>query len=143
MTNQIAVIVEEKVENNQIKILRESENYFDRIVAIESKDLTFYFDEQSNDTLMYCYFLQVCPHQQNLNDLSKNINKPISEIKDEINDQELPPRILQNVNGYLEIGSQRSKTFGCENGGPFDKLPMRYFSFLVFSNGRLDSDQGS
>ena len=69
MTNQIAVVVEEKGEKGHIKVLRESENYFDQIVAIESKDLKFYFDEHSDDTLMYSYFLQVCPHQQNLNDL--------------------------------------------------------------------------
>ena len=69
MTNQIAVVVEEKGEKDHIKVLRESEKYFDQIVAIESKDLKFYFDEHSDDTLMYSYFLQVCPHQQNLDDL--------------------------------------------------------------------------
>ena len=69
MTNQIAIVVEEKGEKDHIKVLRESEKYFDQIVAIESKDLKFYFDEHSDDTLMYSYFLQVCPHQQNLNDL--------------------------------------------------------------------------
>ena len=70
MTNQIAVVVEEKGEKDHIKVLRESEKYFDQIVAIESKDLKFYFDEHSSDdTLMYSYFLQVCPHQQNLKDL--------------------------------------------------------------------------
>ena len=70
MTNQIAVVVEEKGEKDHIKVLRESEKYFDQIVAIESKDLKFYFDEHSSDdTLMYSYFLQVCPHQQDLKDL--------------------------------------------------------------------------
>ena len=69
MTNQIAVVVEEKGEKDHIKVLRESEKYFDQIVAIESKDLKFYFDEHSDDTLMYSYFLQVCPHQQDLKDL--------------------------------------------------------------------------
>ena len=131
MTNQIAV-VEECEEIDQIKILRESENYFDKIVAIQSKDLKFYFDEHSDDTLMYSYFLQVCPHQQNLEILTKNINKTISEIMDEINDPELPPRILQNVHGHFEIGSQRTRKFGSEKDRPFDKLPMRYFYFHYF-----------
>merc|ERR1719203_409375 len=125
MTNQIAVVVEEKGEKDHIKVLRESETYFDQIVAIESKDMKFYFDEHSDDTLMYSYFLQVCPHQQNLNDLSKNIDKPISEIVNNINDQELPPRILQNVHGYFEIGSQRTKTFGSEKDCSCDQLPTR------------------
>ena len=123
MTNQIAIIKEPE-ERNQIKILKESENYFDQIVAIESKDLKFYFNEHKNNAnLIFCYFLQVCPHQQNLSDLSKNINKPITGITSKINDEELPPRILQNVHGYFEIGSQRTKTFG---SGPVDQLPMRY-----------------
>ena len=131
MTNQIAII-EEQEENNEIQILRESENYFDQIVAIESKDLKFYFDEltTNDDTLMYSYFMQVCPHQQNLEILSKNINKPIDKIKADINGQQLPPRILQNVHGYFEIGSRRTKMFGSEKNGPCDNLPMRYFSFI-------------
>ena len=125
MTNQVAVIVEERVEND-CQILRESENYFDQIVAIESKDLKFYFNEHKNDAnLIFCYFLQVCPHQQNLSDLSKNINKPITGV---FNDKELPPRILQNVHGYFEIGSQRTKTFGSEKDCACDQLPTRYFS---------------
>ena len=131
MTNQIAII-EEQEDSNQIKILRESENYFDEIVAIESKDLKFYFDEltTNDDTLMYSYFMQVCPHQQNLEILGNNINKSIDTIKTEINDQELPPRILQNVHGYFEIGSRRTKLFGSEKNDTCDKLPMRYFSFI-------------
>ena len=45
-----------------------------------------------------------------------------------INDQELPPRIIQNVHGYFEIGSQRTKTFGSEKDCACDQLPTRYFS---------------
>ena len=114
MTHQVAIVEEGKEEENfnsdNIRVIKESENYFDKIMAVESKDLKFFFDprKQSDDAeyhddWMYCYFLEVCPHQQDLEQLSKNINKSLEEIN-EIMDTELPPRIPQNVHGYFHLG---------------------------------------
>ena len=79
MTHQVAIIEEDKEENfnnDNIRVIKESENYFDKIMAVESKDLKFFFDprKQSDDAeyhddWMYCYFLEVCPHQQDLEQL--------------------------------------------------------------------------
>ena len=80
MTHQVAIIEEDKEEENfnsdNIRVIKESENYFDKIMAVESKDLKFFFDprKQSDDAeyhddWMYCYFLEVCPHQQDLEQL--------------------------------------------------------------------------
>ena len=116
MTHQIAII--EEVENKQADqtvVLKESKDYFDKVMAVESKDLKFYLEarktsdlEQDQDNWMYCYFLEVCPHQQDLEQLAQNLNKTLDELK-EIMDTELPPRIPQNVHGYFQLGSQRKQ----------------------------------
>ena len=111
MTHQIAIIEEEEnLKYGNTRIIKESENYFDKVMAVESKDLKFFFDErkqndenEDHDNWMYCYFMIVCPHRQNLEQLSKNINKSLEEIN-EIMDTELPPRIPQNVHGYFHLG---------------------------------------
>ena len=78
MTHQVAIHEEEENLKNDdhIKVIKESEKYFDKIMAVESKDLKFYFDQRKqsdgdeyHDDWMYCYFLEVCPHQQDLNQL--------------------------------------------------------------------------
>ena len=72
---------------------------------------------------MYCYFLEVCPHQQDLDQLAQNLNKTLDELK-EIMDMELPPRIPQNVHGYFQLGSQRKKIHLPNYN--HDKLPTRF-----------------
>ena len=61
MTNKIAIVeeTEEEAEDGGM-IIREAEDYFDKVYAVESKDLKFFFDddEDVNDHLMYAYCLQ-------------------------------------------------------------------------------------
>ena len=130
MTHQVAV-VELDVQNssNDTKVLKESDSYFDKITAVESKDLKFYFEkrkqsdlEEEHDSWMYCYFMEVCPHQQDLAQLAKNINKTVDELQD-IMDTELPPRIPQNVHGYFQLGSQRKQIH--DSNYDHAKLPTR------------------
>ena len=128
MTHQVAII-EVAQQTDKVTILKESEDYFDRILAVESKDLKFYLEKrkqssqaEEHDNWMYCYFLEVCPHQQDLPQLAKNLNKTLDELK-EIMDTELPPRIPQNVHGYFQLGSQRRKMH--DPTYEHDKLPTR------------------
>ena len=84
MTNKIA-LVDEAENYKDVKILKESIKYFDKVFAVESKDLKFFFDddEEVHDNLMYCYFMQVSPHQQNLDQLNKNMLETINSKKPE------------------------------------------------------------
>ena len=84
MTNKIA-LVDEAENYRDVKILKESIKYFDKVFAVESKDLKFFFDddEEVHDNLMYCYFMQVSPHQQNLDQLNKNMLETINSKKPE------------------------------------------------------------
>ena len=68
MTNQIAIVEEDDDEENEdIVVLTESESYFNQLTVIESRDLKFFFSKDEDDQPeMLCYFLQACPHQQNL-----------------------------------------------------------------------------
>ena len=88
MTNKIALVDEvhqvHQPGQPDIKILRESRKYFDKVFAVESKDLKFFFDDDKevvHDNLMYCYFMQVSPHQQNLDLLNKNMLETINSNK--------------------------------------------------------------
>ena len=85
MTNKIALVDEVEETDGDVKILRESIKYFDKVFAVESKDLKFFFDddEEVHDNLMYCYFMQVSPHQQNLDQLNKNLLETINSKKPE------------------------------------------------------------
>jgi len=127
MTNKIA-LVDEAENYRDVKILKESIKYFDKVFAVESKDLKFFFDddEEVHDNLMYCYFMQVSPHQQNLDQLNKNMLETINSKKpedqkitleevQEINDPIPPPRISQNVHGYFELASERGKATGLQS----------------------------
>lgn len=114
MTHQVDII-EVHQQTDKVTILKTSVDYFDKILAVESKDLKFYLEKrkqsiqaENHDNWMYCYFFEVCPHQQDLQQLAKNLNKTLDELKD-IMDTELPPRIPQNVHGYFQLGSQRRK----------------------------------
>ena len=61
MTNKIATVEEtnEEAEDGGM-IIREAEDYFDKVFAVESKELKFFFDddEDVNDHMMYAYCLQ-------------------------------------------------------------------------------------
>ena len=77
MTNQVAIIEEDTAAvKDNLKVLKESEDYFDKLLAVESKDLKFHFDVNENtDTLMYSYFMQSCGHQQNLEEFRSDFSK--------------------------------------------------------------------
>ena len=87
MTNKIALVDEvhqvHQPGQPDVKILRESTKYFDKVFAVESKDLKFFFDDDKevHDNLMYCYFMQVSPHQQNLDLLNKNMLETLNSNK--------------------------------------------------------------
>ena len=85
MTNKIALVDEVEGTDGDVKILRESIKYFDKVFAVESKDLKFFFDddEEVHDNLMYCYFMQVSPHQQNVDQLNEHLLKTINDKKSE------------------------------------------------------------
>ena len=85
MTNKIALVDEVEETDGDVKILRESIKYFDKVFAVESKDLKFFFDddEEVHDNLMYCYFMQVSPHQQNVDQLNEHLLKTINDKKSE------------------------------------------------------------
>ena len=83
MTNKIALVDEVPETGGKVKSLRESIKYFDKVFAVESKELKFFFDDDKevHDNLMYCYFMQVSPHQQNLDLLNKNMLETINSNK--------------------------------------------------------------
>ena len=130
MSHQVAIVeCDEEKSSDKVKVLREAEQYFDKIVAVEAKNLKFFFQKEQAKkeddpmSLIYCYFLQVCPHQQDKAQLGKNIGKTSDQL-DSILDPELPPRITQNVHGYFQLGSQRQKLL--ENDTNQNKLPSRF-----------------
>ena len=59
-TNKIAVVEEIEEADDGAMIIREANDYFDKVFAVESKELKFFFDddEDVNDHLMYAYCLQ-------------------------------------------------------------------------------------
>ena len=95
-----------------VKCLKEADKYFDKVYAVESKELKFYFDmctdrEEEN---IYAYFLQVCPNQQDI----KQLKAVIPDIEN-INDPILPPRILQSVHGLLELNNRHPTRLDLSN----------------------------
>ena len=47
MTNKIALINKVKGTDRDVKILRESIKYFDKVFAVQSKDLIFFFEKNN------------------------------------------------------------------------------------------------
>ena len=83
MTHQVAILTTQESNEESIKTITESEDYFDKILAVESKDLKFHFDVNENtDTLMYSYFMQSCGHQQNLEEFRSDFSKMTKMLKD-------------------------------------------------------------
>ena len=61
MTNKIAIVEEAKRKaKDGGMIIREAKDYFDKVFAVESKDLKFFFedDEDVHHHLMYAYCMQ-------------------------------------------------------------------------------------
>ena len=59
MANKIAVLEEVEETNEGTIIIREKEDYFNKVYAVESKELKFFFEnENENHNLMYAYCLQ-------------------------------------------------------------------------------------
>ena len=70
------------------KITQDSEFFPE---AYESKDLDFMFEKCPNENEDICvYFLQVCPHVQDIHIPKKTQNSSLRQ----------PPRILQSVHGF-------------------------------------------
>ena len=114
-SHQVAIVeCDEENSSKELKVLKEADKYFDKIVAVEAKDLKFFFEKEQAKkdedpmSLIYCYFMQVCPHQQDWSQLGDKIGKNQDQLKT-ILDPELPPRMEQNVHGYFQLGSQRQK----------------------------------
>jgi hypothetical protein len=99
---------------------KETPDYFNEIWAVESKDLKFLLDGEPENNLMYCYFVQVCSHQQDMDLLEKHYKKiggkdskiaedgyarKINHAKLEAKrpGKSLPERYLQNVQGYFKL----------------------------------------
>ena len=66
MTHQVAILTIQESNEESIKTITESEDYFDRVLAVESSDLQFFFDKRKqsddieyHDDWMYCYFTEV------------------------------------------------------------------------------------
>jgi len=119
LTNQVAV-VEIASEEDKVVTLREADEYFKEVHAVQSSKLKFFF-EHTKESQMVCYFFQAFPHRQNVTELSKHLRKTVSEINKDINDPVLPPRILQNIHGYLNIGdTDRMKQARKDGATPWD-----------------------
>ena len=60
MANKIAIVEEIEESEDGAMIIREADDYFDKVYAVESKELKFFFedDEEVHDNLMYAYCLQ-------------------------------------------------------------------------------------
>ena len=58
MANKIAVLEEIEETKEGTIIIREKEDYFNKVYAVESKELKFFFDDDENENLMYAYCLQ-------------------------------------------------------------------------------------
>ena len=60
MANKIAIVEEIEESEDGAMIIREADDYFDKVYAVESKQLKFFFedDEEVHDNLMYAYCLQ-------------------------------------------------------------------------------------
>jgi len=107
ITNQVAIVeIAEHDEDAKVVTLKEAEDYFKQVYAVESKNLKFFFDHNDSEDgkgQMLCYFFQAYPHRQNLCELSKNLRTPLSQLTSSINDPIGPPRILQNIHGYINL----------------------------------------
>ena len=102
-----------------VKCLKQADAYFDKVYAVESKELKFYFDtctdrEEEN---IYAYFLQVCPNQQDIEQLRTRI----PDIEN-INDPILPPRISQSVHGLLELNNRHPTRLDLSNQWDIDTV---------------------
>ena len=95
----------------------------------ESGDLDFTFDvcPSNEDACIYVYFMQVQPHQQDLNrEGTKNSSK------------EIPPRILQSVHGYFTLHDEHPTRLCLSSS--WDKETVKdkkvYFYAIHAENGR-------
>ena len=125
MTNKIALVDEVEGTGGNVKYLRESIKYFDKVFAVESKDLKFFFDDDKevHDNLMYCYFMQVSPHQQNLDLLNKNLLETINSNKLEDQKKTLEVCFFIEKVGYflnplpvfIKLGQWHAALTKCQN----------------------------
>ena len=60
ITNKIAIVEEIEENDDGAMVIKEADDYFDKVFAVESKELKFFFDddEDVHDELMYAYCLQ-------------------------------------------------------------------------------------
>ena len=60
VANKIAFLEEIEETEDGAMIIREADDYFNKVYAVESKELMFFFedDEETHDNLMYAYCLQ-------------------------------------------------------------------------------------
>ena len=110
----------------EIRVLQQSNANFDKVSAVESKDLKFLFEqctERESDNI-YAYFLQVCPNQQDM----AQLKEAIPDIENS-NDPVPPPRILQSVHGYLELNKKYQTRL--DLGNSWDKDTVTYSKFNV------------
>ena len=56
------------------------------------------------------------PHQQDVEKFAEYLKKDIEEVE-KIVDPIKPPRILQNIHGYFELASERTKKTGLRSKG--------------------------
>jgi len=114
---------EKVVEGHIIRTIKQEKEYFKDVYAVESKDLKFFFPaltKKEDESHVYAYYLQACPIKQDEHQLKKNLNKDIAEF----NDVWKPPRILQNVHGYLELMSNYPTRLDLGNSWDKDKVFM-------------------
>ena len=90
--------------------------------------MKFYFDKCSKreEENIYAYFLQVCPNQQDLEQLKRVVPNVES-----VNDSVLPPRILQSVHGFFRLSTIHPTRLDLSN--QWDKNTVTDIS--VHSNG--------
>jgi len=132
LTNQVAV-VEIASQDDKVVTLKEADEYFKQVHAVQSSKLKFFFehnDSKEAQNQMLCYFFQACPHRQNVTELSKHLRKTVSEINKDINDPVLPPRILQNIHGYVNI----AETFRQKRSTKGDVAPLNLSTRLDLCN---------
>lgn len=103
-----------------IKCLTQSETYFDRVFAVQCKELKFYFDTctLADEENIYVYFIQACPNQQDMEQLTQFV--PNIE---NVNDPILPPRILQSVHGFFKLSTTHPTRLDLSNQWDKETLP--------------------
>ena len=130
---------------------KETPSYFNEIWAVESKYLKFWLDGEPKDNLMYCYFLQACSRQQDMEKLQEHYEKfggKDSKIAEEgyarkINYANLPERYLQNVHGYFKLkakGSNERKTIPTRIDlcNSWDKKTVAFSTILTEKGVKID-----